>query len=169
MFKTVETNKTLKLSCLPRVYPPLPFFKTLHLCNPVRLIYFYVSRWICFVFFWNFLSYYYYFWFYPENIFSAVEYFCKYFFLLSFYVRAAHPLANRGASCTVDWKDARHLAQTPWLLAVGWHRDVSFARCRNTQLGVWKKLCKWFWWRCEMMLSNKNFVAEELCKSPFSL
>ena len=41
-------------------------------------------------------------------------------------IRAAHPVANRGASGAVFWKDAWHLAPSPWLLAVGWHRNVSF-------------------------------------------
>lgn len=49
-------------------------------------------------------------------------------------IRAAHPVANRGASGAVFWKDARHLAPSPWLLAVGWHRNVSFLFFFKTQM-----------------------------------
>lgn len=41
-------------------------------------------------------------------------------------VRVAHPVANRGASGSFVWKNAWHLASSPWLLAAGWHRNVSF-------------------------------------------
>lgn len=57
--------------------------------------------------------------------------------LHTFAVRVAHPLANWRASGAVFWKDAWHLAPSPWLLAVGWHRNVSFPRCRSKKLIIW--------------------------------
>lgn len=53
-------------------------------------------------------------------------------------IRAAHPLANWRASGAVFGKDAWHLAPSPWLLAVGWHRNVSFPRCGSEGLSIWQ-------------------------------
>lgn len=58
--------------------------------------------------------------------------------LYTFAVRVAHPLANWRAGGAVFWKDAWHLAPSPWLLASSWHRYVSFPRCRSEKLSVWQ-------------------------------
>lgn len=116
-----QQNKAL--SCLPSIYPPLPFFKTLHLCNPVspHLIYFCVSWWICLVFFWNFLSYHYYYYFastletslVPQSIFVKT-------FSPCLFMSELHTLwqtEERAALSTGKMHDIWHRRHDYWLLA----------------------------------------------------
>lgn len=39
--------------------------------------------------------------------------------------RITHTVAERGTRSCVIWQNIRHLAPSPWLLAAGWHRNVS--------------------------------------------
>lgn len=119
LFKFIETNKTLKLSHVCHLHT-LP---SLHVCDPVSpyLIYFHVSRWICFVFFWNFLScyYYYYFAFTLERSLVPRSIFVKTFSPCLF-MSELHTLwqtEERAALSTGKMHDIWHRRHDYWLLA----------------------------------------------------
>lgn len=88
------------------------------------------------------------------TFFSKFLFFFVCFFSLS-PLRVAHPLADRRASGVVFREDARHLAPSPWLLAVGWHRNVSFPKWGSKKLSIWKSERSYCCWVCEQRYETR--------------